>query len=88
MAELSLARDFPAAEEAAWQALVEEALKGAPFASLSSRTYDGIVIEPLYARAADASLIEGRAPGAPWARHAADRSPRSRRLPTPKSSTI
>ena len=67
MAELSLARDFPPAEEAAWKALVEEALKGAPFASLRSRSYDGIAIEPLYPRATDASLIEGRAPGAPWA---------------------
>jgi len=67
MAELSLARDFPPADEAAWKALVEEALKGAPFASLRSRSYDGIAIEPLYPRATDANLIEGRAPGAPWA---------------------
>ena len=37
MAELSLARDFPAADEAAWKALVEEALKGAPFAALKSQ---------------------------------------------------
>ena len=66
MAEFSLARDFPSAEEADWQALVQEALKGAPFASLRSTTYDGIVIEPLYARAVGASVIPGRAPGAPW----------------------
>ena len=50
MAELSLARDFPPAQEADWQALVKEALKGAPFSSLRSVSYDGIVIEPLYAR--------------------------------------
>lgn len=67
MVELSLARDFPAADEAAWKALVEEALKGAPFASLRSKTYDGIAIEPLYKRAQGVSRIEGRAPGAPWA---------------------
>jgi methylmalonyl-CoA mutase len=67
MAELNLAGAFPEAEEAAWKALVEEALKGARFASLQSRSYDGIVIEPLYARAKDASPIAtGRAPGAPW----------------------
>ena len=66
MVELSLARDFPPADEAAWKALVAEALKGAPFSALTSKTYDGILIEPLYARASEASRIEGRAPGLPW----------------------
>jgi methylmalonyl-CoA mutase len=45
---------------------VEEALKGAPFTSLRSKSYDGIVIEPLYPRAQGAERIAGRAPGAPW----------------------
>jgi methylmalonyl-CoA mutase len=67
MVEFSLARDFPPADEAAWKALVEEALKGAPFSALRSKTYDGIDIEPLYARARAASRIAGRAQGAPWA---------------------
>ena len=67
MVELTLARNFPPADEAAWKALVEEALKGAPFASLRSKSYDGIAIEPLYPRAQGASRIEGRAAGAPWA---------------------
>ncbi|MGH6736122.1 MAG: methylmalonyl-CoA mutase family protein [Methyloceanibacter sp.] len=67
MAELPLARDFPAADEAEWKALVEEALKGAPLASLRSETYDGIVIEPLYARAQEARVVPGRTPGTPWA---------------------
>ncbi|MGK2921295.1 MAG: methylmalonyl-CoA mutase family protein [Methyloceanibacter sp.] len=66
MAELPLARDFPPADEAAWKALVEKALKGAPFASLESKSYDGIVIEPLYGRASDADVVPGRAPGTPW----------------------
>jgi methylmalonyl-CoA mutase len=66
MAELPLARDFPTADEAAWKALVEKALKGAPFATLESKSYDGIVIEPLYARARDADVVPGRAPGLPW----------------------
>ena len=65
--ELSLARDFPPADEAAWKALVEEALKGAPFATLRSKTYDGIGLEPLYKRAQDASRIQGRPAGLPWA---------------------
>ncbi len=66
MAELPLAQDFPRAEEADWKALVEKALKGAPFASLRSETYDGIVIEPLYGRAAEASVTLSRQPGEAW----------------------
>jgi methylmalonyl-CoA mutase len=67
MAELNLAGAFPTVDEAAWKALVDEALKGARFASLQSRSYDGIIVEPLYARAQEASLIAtGRAPGEPW----------------------
>ena len=60
MAEPSLAGDFPSADEAAWKALVEEALKGAPFAGLRSESYDGIVIDPLYQRAQNATRVEGR----------------------------
>ena len=66
MAELPLARDFPPADEAAWKALVEEALKGAPVSALTSRSYDGIAIDPLYPRAEDAQVIAGRATGTPW----------------------
>ena len=65
--ELSLARDFPPADEVAWKALVDEALKGAPFATLRSKTYDGIGLEPLYKRAQNASRIQGRPAGLPWA---------------------
>ncbi len=66
MTELPLARGFPQAELADWQALVTEALKGTPANALASRSYDGIEIAPLYARAADGRVIPGRAPGAPW----------------------
>jgi methylmalonyl-CoA mutase len=67
MVEFSLARDFSPADESAWKALVEEALKGAPLASLLSRGHDGITIDALYPRAKDAKPIEGRAAGTPWA---------------------
>ena len=67
MAELSLARDFPPAQETDWQALVKEALKGALASSLRSVSYDGIVIEPLYARAKEAAVIPGRDAGEAWA---------------------
>ena len=66
MAELSLARDFPPAQEADWKALVKEALKGEPVSSLRSVSYDGIVIEPLYARAKDATVIPSREAGEAW----------------------
>jgi len=66
MAELPLARNFPTADEAAWKTLVEKALKGAPFTSLESKSYDGIVIEPLYRPAKEADVVPGRAPAAPW----------------------
>jgi methylmalonyl-CoA mutase len=65
MAESTL-QEGPA-PEAAWQALVAEALKGARFESLSSTTYDNLVIEPLYPRAKEARPIETRAGGTPWA---------------------
>ena len=67
MPQISLSRDFPASNEADWQALVKEALKGAPLISLRSTTYDGIAIKPLYARAKDASVVPGRKPGESWA---------------------
>ena len=79
MSVLSLASDFSAADETAWMALVEKALRGAKFEdALVSRTYDGLAIKPLYtpADAEDASgspvsarHLEGlrRAPGErPW----------------------
>src|SRR5262249_47192723 len=50
-----------------WLAVVSASLKGAPFdRRLVSKTYDGLRVEPLYERAANAAPIAGRAPGAPW----------------------
>ncbi|MGH6726644.1 MAG: methylmalonyl-CoA mutase family protein [Pseudolabrys sp.] len=65
--DLSLAAEFPATSEADWRKLVEAALKGAAFDKrLTSQTYDGLRIEPLYARAAGAKPVAGRAAGAAW----------------------
>ncbi len=66
MSRFSLASAFPQAEEAIWKALVEKALKGAPLTSLQSKTYDGLTVAPLYARAKDSAILPSRAPGAPW----------------------
>ena len=65
--DLPLAAEFPAATREQWRKLVDGVLKGAPFEKrLVARTYDGLAIEPLYARAPMAVPVAGRAPGAPW----------------------
>src|ERR1700704_6005885 len=62
--DLPLGAEFPAATRETWLKLVEGVLKGAPFdKKLISRTYDGLRIEPLYARAAAAMPVAGRTPG-------------------------
>lgn len=65
--DLPLASEFPPATRAQWLSLVDRVLKGASFDQrLVSKTYDGLRIEPLYAREADARPLAGRAPAAPW----------------------
>ncbi|HEY6025074.1 MAG TPA: methylmalonyl-CoA mutase subunit beta [Pseudolabrys sp.] len=65
--DLSLAGEFPAATQADWRKLVEAALKGAAFDNrLVSKTYDGLRVEPLYARATGARPVAARIPGAAW----------------------
>ncbi|MEX0589652.1 MAG: methylmalonyl-CoA mutase subunit beta [Xanthobacteraceae bacterium] len=66
MADFTLASEFPLARREDWLALVAKVLKGAPFERLKSKTYDGLAVEPLYERAANAKPIAGRAAGAPW----------------------
>jgi methylmalonyl-CoA mutase len=64
--DLTLAAEFPPAIREQWLGLVDAVLKGAPFAKLAGRTYDGLRIDPLHARAPDARPVAGRAPAAPW----------------------
>src|ERR1700730_7081208 len=65
--DLPLGAEFPAATRETWLELVDGVLKAAPFdKKLISRTYDGLRIEPLYARAAAAMPVAGRTPGTPW----------------------
>jgi methylmalonyl-CoA mutase len=65
--DLPLGAEFPQATREQWLSLVRGVLKGAPFErTLVARTYDGLAIEPLQARAADARAINGRPPGAAW----------------------
>ncbi|MBV9458537.1 MAG: methylmalonyl-CoA mutase, partial [Bradyrhizobium sp.] len=62
--DLPLAADFPKATEAEWRKLVDGVLKGAPFEKLVAKSYDGLQIDPIYARAKGAEAIAGRAPAA------------------------
>jgi methylmalonyl-CoA mutase len=54
---VALAAGFPEPDRAAWLALVEKTLKGAPLASLTRRTVEGLAIEPLYATSDAAPAI-------------------------------
>jgi methylmalonyl-CoA mutase len=64
--DLALAAEFPSATRKQWRKLVEQVLKGAPFESLVSETYDGLRIEPLSAWEGQGRPIIGRSPGSSW----------------------
>jgi methylmalonyl-CoA mutase len=65
--DLPLAAEFPAATGEQWRKLVEGVLKGAPFDErLVAKTYDGLAIQPLYERKAQARPVTGRALGMAW----------------------
>jgi methylmalonyl-CoA mutase len=63
----ALTEAFAAAGRDDWMALVTKALKGADFnRRLVARTADGLAIEPIYNRRADAAVIAGMAAARPW----------------------
>ena len=65
--DLPLAAEFPPATAEQWRKLVEGVLKGAPFdKKLVAKTYDGLAIEPLYARKAESEPVAARAPARAW----------------------
>ncbi len=67
MSNVPLASEFPAASTEQWRKLADGVLKGASFErKLVAKTYDGLRIEPLYARDPKAEPVLGRTPGAPW----------------------
>lgn len=61
---LPLAGEFPPASREQWLKLVDGVLKGASFDRLVHTTRDGLKIDPLHARHADAHAIAGRS--GPW----------------------
>ena len=65
--DLPLAAEFPPATAEQWRKLVEGVLKGAPFdKKLVAKSYDGLAIEPLYARNTESEPIAARAPARAW----------------------
>lgn len=64
--DLALLAGFPQPTAAAWRRLVDAALKGSSPERLSTTTYDGLRIEPLAARRAEAQPVAGRAGACPW----------------------
>jgi methylmalonyl-CoA mutase len=64
--DLRLAADFAPASYDDWRKLVDGVLKGAPFEKLTGKTSDGLKIDPIYRRAANAAPVAGRAAAAPW----------------------
>ncbi|MEQ8825566.1 MAG: methylmalonyl-CoA mutase family protein [Filomicrobium sp.] len=64
---LKLTSGFDTVSEEAWRALVDKALKGGDFEKrLVSKTADGLRIDPLYDRQADAGKISRADAGHPW----------------------
>ncbi len=64
--DLPLALDFAQATQDDWRELVDGVLKGAPFERLVGKTYDGLKIAPIYARARGVVPVAGRAAAMPW----------------------
>ncbi len=58
--DLTLAAEFAPATREDWLKLVRAALKERPYEKLIAHSYDGLAIEPLYARAAKAQPIAAR----------------------------
>jgi methylmalonyl-CoA mutase len=64
---LPLGAEFAAASRDDWLRLVSTVLKGASYdQKLVGRTYDGLRIDALHERVAQARPLPGRAPAAPW----------------------
>ena len=62
-----LASEFPAVTEGDWRRLVDGVLKGVPFEKkLVTLTADGIALQPIYPRDAQAEPIAGARGATPW----------------------
>ena len=83
-----LAAEFPPATAEQWLKLVDGVLKGAPFdKKLVAKTYDGLAIEPLYARNAGRAARRGPRAGQRLARSCSASIIPIRRPPTRRRCT-
>lgn len=64
MSDLKLADEFPALERDDWRALVDASLKAKSYETLRTRTVDGIIIEPVYGAAENATPLPAAPPRA------------------------
>jgi methylmalonyl-CoA mutase len=66
MGQSDTASLFPSIGEAEWRSLVEKALGGRPFESLTSTTFEGLKIAPLYPGASEERARPFRQDQGPW----------------------
>jgi methylmalonyl-CoA mutase len=64
--DMPFANAFPSADETQWRKLVDNVLKGKPFETLISKTYDEIAIAPLYPRLREESPRAVRSTPGAW----------------------
>jgi len=60
MEHFALANEFPPASEADWRAIVDKALKGAPFRVLETKLYEGFATSPLYTGTSGSPAVHGQ----------------------------
>ena len=64
---LRITDTFPGFSRDEWVAAVEKALKGKPVSKLTTKTVDGLEVEPMYHRAKGKEPLAMRADNTPWA---------------------
>jgi methylmalonyl-CoA mutase len=63
---LKISDTFPGYSREDWQDMAEKALKGAPLSRISTKTADGLAIDPIYSRGEGKAPMAMRAAQAPW----------------------
>ena len=64
---LRITDTFPGFSRDEWVAAVEKALKGKPVSRLTTKTVDGLEVEPMYHRAKGKEPLAMREANTPWA---------------------
>ncbi|MCT4654885.1 MAG: methylmalonyl-CoA mutase family protein [Cohaesibacter sp.] len=64
---LRISETFPGYSHQDWQAVAEKALKGAPLSRISTKTEDGVAVDPIYSRKEGKAPLAMRDAQTPWA---------------------